>query len=316
MSGPFKQVSILLKIHLPPCYISDIRSGIEYRLNQLLRSYVEDLEGIMLAYWNIGVQHELGEIIRDDPHVHFTISADVLIFCPSMEKTLTGRVNKIGVDHIGLLVFGAFNVSVPFDQIPPFYIRDTTEDRFSCVGEDGAVLASIAVGSLLQFTVKSINHTGDIFSIGGSLLQRATGPVGVQLPPQLFNKRKGEKKQGSVSENGTPNKPKDNFAKPASKTPTKQKTTTIVTPNTTPSKPNNTPKSETKSNGTHGNKTPKVETPSKTVATASSAKKKKRQVAEDEVETSQSQSQQDVVEEVELPVQEIKKKRKKGSTPS
>jgi len=206
-------------------------------------------------------------------------------------------------------------VSVPFDQIPPFYIRDTTEERFSCVGEDGTVLASIADGTLLKFTVKSINHTGDIFSISGSLLQRATGPVGVQLPSQLFNKRKGEKKQASVSDNGTPNKPKDNFAKPASKTPTKQKTT-IVTPNTTPSKPNNTPKSETKSNGTNGNKTPKVETPSKTVATASSAKKKKRQVAEDEVETSQSQSQQDVVEEVELPVQEIKKKRKKGSTPS
>jgi len=134
-----------------------------------------------LAYWNLQLLDDLGTIIDEDPHIHFTMSADVLLFCPKQRDKLLGRVNKVGMDHIGLLVFGVFNATIPNDSIPSMYSRDMENDCWIRSAPDGSSV-TITDGTLLTFTVNSVEiFHHDIASIVGSLLEVGTGPLNFTL---------------------------------------------------------------------------------------------------------------------------------------
>lgn len=56
---------------------------------------------------------ELGDIYDDQGHIHLNIEADFVIFCPKPGQKLMGTVNKVSSSHIGCLVHGCFNASIP-----------------------------------------------------------------------------------------------------------------------------------------------------------------------------------------------------------
>ncbi|XP_070198792.1 DNA-directed RNA polymerase I subunit RPA43-like [Littorina saxatilis] len=72
--------------------------------------------GALIAYSNIKLLRDNGRVIDDAPFIHFKIQADFVLFRPSVGSCLRGVVNKVGKDHIGLLVHDHFNVSVPLLQ--------------------------------------------------------------------------------------------------------------------------------------------------------------------------------------------------------
>jgi len=94
---------------------------------------------------------------------------------------LLGRVNKVGMDHIGLLVFGVFNATIPNESISSMYSRDMENDCWIRSATDGSTV-TIADGTLLSFTVNSVEiFHHDIASILGSLLEVGTGPLDATL---------------------------------------------------------------------------------------------------------------------------------------
>ncbi|CAO2612663.1 DNA-directed RNA polymerase I subunit RPA43, partial [Lemmus lemmus] len=94
-------------------YLSRKRTGIREQLDAELLRYSESLLGVPIAYDNIRVVGELGDIYDDQGHIHLNIEADFVIFCPEPGQKLMGTVNKVSSSHIGCLVHGCFNASIP-----------------------------------------------------------------------------------------------------------------------------------------------------------------------------------------------------------
>ncbi|NWY04974.1 RPA43 polymerase, partial [Nothoprocta ornata] len=100
-------------VALPPRFLGRKRSGIRAQLDAELLRYSESLQGVPLAYDNIKVVGELGDIYDDQGFIHLNIEADFIIFSPKKGKKLVGVINKIAPSHIGCLIHGCFNASIP-----------------------------------------------------------------------------------------------------------------------------------------------------------------------------------------------------------
>ncbi|OPJ81903.1 DNA-directed RNA polymerase I subunit RPA43 [Patagioenas fasciata monilis] len=100
-------------VALAPRYLGRKRSGIRAQLDTELLRYSESFQGVPVAYDNIKVLGELGDIYDDQGFVHLNIEADFVIFSPKKGKKLVGVVNKVAPSHIGCLIHGCFNASIP-----------------------------------------------------------------------------------------------------------------------------------------------------------------------------------------------------------
>ncbi|NXE06435.1 RPA43 polymerase, partial [Lophotis ruficrista] len=100
-------------IALAPRYLGRKRTGIRAQLDAELLRYSESLQGVPVAYDNIKVVGELGDIYDDQGFIHLNIEADFIIFSPKKGKKLVGVINKVAPSHIGCLIHGCFNASIP-----------------------------------------------------------------------------------------------------------------------------------------------------------------------------------------------------------
>ncbi|NXX74097.1 RPA43 polymerase, partial [Urocolius indicus] len=100
-------------VALPPRYLCHKRTGIRALLDAELLRYSESLQGVPVAYDNIKVVGELGDIYDDQGFIHLNIEADFVIFSPKKGKKLVGVINKVAPSHIGCLIHGCFNASIP-----------------------------------------------------------------------------------------------------------------------------------------------------------------------------------------------------------
>ncbi|XP_012879522.1 PREDICTED: DNA-directed RNA polymerase I subunit RPA43 [Dipodomys ordii] len=108
VAGPHRR-----HVALSPRYLHRKRTGIREQLDAELLRYSESLLGVPIAYDNIKVVGELGDIYDDQGHIHLDIEADFVIFCPGPGQKLMGTVNKVSSSHIGCLVHRCFNASIP-----------------------------------------------------------------------------------------------------------------------------------------------------------------------------------------------------------
>ncbi|XP_015709358.1 DNA-directed RNA polymerase I subunit RPA43 [Coturnix japonica] len=100
-------------IALPPRFLGRKRTGIRAQLDAELLRYSESLQGVPLAYDNVKVVGELGDIRDDQGFIHLNVEADFVIFCPTKGKKMVGVINKVAPSHIGCLIHGCFNASIP-----------------------------------------------------------------------------------------------------------------------------------------------------------------------------------------------------------
>ncbi|XP_068261498.1 DNA-directed RNA polymerase I subunit RPA43 [Nyctibius grandis] len=100
-------------VALAPRYLGRKRTGIRAQLDAELLRYSESFQGVPVAYDNIKVVGELGDIYDDQGFIHLNIEADFVIFSPKKGKKLVGVINKVAPSHIGCLIHGCFNASIP-----------------------------------------------------------------------------------------------------------------------------------------------------------------------------------------------------------
>ncbi|XP_012715427.2 DNA-directed RNA polymerase I subunit RPA43 [Fundulus heteroclitus] len=100
-------------IALPPVYLSKKRTGIQEELDAELLKFSQSLHGVPLAYDNIRIATQHGDIYDDSGYIHMDIEADFIVFQAKKGQKLLGKVNKLGVSHVGCLVHGCFNASIP-----------------------------------------------------------------------------------------------------------------------------------------------------------------------------------------------------------
>ncbi|KAJ3261376.1 hypothetical protein HK103_005984 [Boothiomyces macroporosus] len=152
-----EKVTLQLKVHLAPKFISNTRAGIEDYLDALLQKDAV--------------------IQTESPYMHFDIQVDFTVFSPKVEDSMIGVVNKVSPDHVGCLVYGLFNASIAREKLPGW--SWDYEENVWTVGD-----VTIKPGSVVKFKAERFETCNDILSIHGSMLSDGTGIVDLTgLPP-------------------------------------------------------------------------------------------------------------------------------------
>ncbi|CAL1584528.1 unnamed protein product [Knipowitschia caucasica] len=99
-------------IALPPLHLHKKRTGIRQELDTELLKFSHRLSGVPLAYDDIRILGQQGDIFDDSGYIHLNIEANFIVFQPKKGQTLLGKVNKLGANHVGCLVHGCFNASI------------------------------------------------------------------------------------------------------------------------------------------------------------------------------------------------------------
>ncbi|NXU04504.1 RPA43 polymerase, partial [Buphagus erythrorhynchus] len=149
-------------VALPPRFLGRKRSGIRAQLDAELLRYSESLQGVPVAYDNIKVVGELGDIYDDQGFIHLNVEADFIIFSPTKGKKLVGVINKVAPSHIGCLIHGCFNASIPKPE--QMSIAQWQELGFK-------------IGDELKFQVLHLDFdTAGVFFIRGGLTKSSMRP--------------------------------------------------------------------------------------------------------------------------------------------
>ncbi|KAJ0406420.1 hypothetical protein P43SY_007028 [Pythium insidiosum] len=164
MDSPFVLCKIRQPVSLLPCHIGDARLGIDQEMTTLLMRYSDKLEGVILSFSNVRLEKPSGHILNEQPFIHCKVIADALVFQPRVGMTLSGVVNKIGSNHIGLLIAGVFNGSVAANELPKGYVHNYAEDAWK--GADGTC---ISVGETITVKVVRVHVAGGMIAIEASM---------------------------------------------------------------------------------------------------------------------------------------------------
>ncbi|KAI9364845.1 hypothetical protein DFJ73DRAFT_772463 [Zopfochytrium polystomum] len=159
----YRVVTARLFVHLPPIFAGNVWKGIHELLSRLLMKYMPELDGVLVAYSDVRIEEQAAKIINDSPYFHFHLRVTFTPF---------GTVNKVSKDHIGLLVNGTFNASIPADQIrkPEFAWRPALRVWRHASGLDSVVKP----GVLIRFTVVDLPTINGMLTISGSLTTHPT----------------------------------------------------------------------------------------------------------------------------------------------
>ncbi|XP_049607202.1 DNA-directed RNA polymerase I subunit RPA43 isoform X2 [Syngnathus scovelli] len=158
VSAPYS--CLVMNIHrrhivLPPMYLNKKKTALREELKAELLKFSPSLQGVPLAFDNIQLLSHHGDLYDDSGYIHMEIQANFIIFQPQAGQRLLGKVNKLGVSHVGCLVHGCFNASIPK---PNLVSVDTWRD------------AGPKIGAELEFEVNALDaDTAGVLLIRGRL---------------------------------------------------------------------------------------------------------------------------------------------------
>ncbi|XP_064482419.1 DNA-directed RNA polymerase I subunit RPA43-like [Ornithodoros turicata] len=108
-------------VPLPPSYIGSRNRGVRQLLDSWKGQYVQRLHGILLRYERLRFQHRSSAIIDDQPYVHDDVVADFYVFTPEVGSIVRGCINRMTKSHLGCLIHGSINGSIPYNpQLVPY----------------------------------------------------------------------------------------------------------------------------------------------------------------------------------------------------
>ncbi|KAJ3161807.1 hypothetical protein HDU86_006578 [Geranomyces michiganensis] len=143
--------------------------------------HVDELDGVVLGYANVKAIGDVARVIDDSPFCHFSVRATCWVFRPVVGEIIVGVVNKVSSDHVGLLVHGVFNASIPADKIPRdrFHFDHVTEAWIQSGAGDDAQDIVLGVNAVVRFTIVELTKANEMLTMGGSLVEDrdATGVI-------------------------------------------------------------------------------------------------------------------------------------------
>jgi DNA-directed RNA polymerase subunit E'/Rpb7 len=163
----FQRKTIRMIFSLYPSHLDDIMMEINRSLRQNLLKYVSGLNGILLAFDNVRIVlnggRKVGVILNEQPHLHYLVDLDALVFAPDSGMHLHGVVTECFESHVGLLVHKFFNASVSSDHLTA---SGYTFDEEGVWIHDGGS-AMIAPDASLRFEVEKVHECGGTISMEG-----------------------------------------------------------------------------------------------------------------------------------------------------
>eukprot|EP00062_Callorhinchus_milii_P014351 gi/632963443/ref/XP_007897888.1/ PREDICTED: DNA-directed RNA polymerase I subunit RPA43 [Callorhinchus milii] len=140
---------------LSPMYLQRKRTGIERQLRTELLRFSESFQGVPIAYDEVKLVGELGSIYDEQGYIHVNIEANFVIFKPEKGQKLVGVVNKVAPSHLGCVVHGCFNASIPKPYHengtwPGFEVKVGNNLQFEVVHLDADVVGVLCIRGKLD----------------------------------------------------------------------------------------------------------------------------------------------------------------------
>ena len=117
-SDAFFRKKLEMTISLLPAALTNVLVHAEDALRLYLLKYSDGIGGILLAFENLNIMSEnkgavSGIILNELPHIHYRVSTDALVFCPTPGSKLSGTVTESSFhSHLSLIVHKYFNASI------------------------------------------------------------------------------------------------------------------------------------------------------------------------------------------------------------
>ncbi|KAK0080093.1 hypothetical protein PV325_000445 [Microctonus aethiopoides] len=147
----FKRAKKHVALH--PVHLNNLNKALHEILSSSINFYDFELKGLLLSYKNPKLLSSLGSILYDSHSIHVNIEADFYVFKPEIGSVLSGIVNKKAINHIGVLVHKAFNVSILMNEND-----NEWRDHHTYVGQE------------VMFKVTHVDFKGRLPFIRGELL--------------------------------------------------------------------------------------------------------------------------------------------------
>ncbi|KAG0604519.1 hypothetical protein M758_10G177500 [Ceratodon purpureus] len=171
-----KKMKMVVLLH--PSRASNVQQGVREILNSLLVRFNEHFDGSVLAHSDTKIQGRTAAILEGlSPYFCVRLTTTLLLFTPKVGFFVEGKVNKVEEDYLGVVVLGLFNAAIGSSDI--------RSELVYCEGEDGTKVwmnesddrHCIQIGSLIRFSVKSVQENEEIVDLTGALLAPQTGCV-------------------------------------------------------------------------------------------------------------------------------------------
>lgn len=178
----FEDVTAVHKIHVAPCYLGNLRAGVEAHLDTLLMKYSSKLAGVPLCYSRVELVDETAlssssggstansvipsaTIIYDNPCVHLQVKILWSLFTPRPGVRLPGIVNGVSREHVGCLVFGYFSALVSASHLEATYEWSEERQEWS----HRRTGKTLVLEQTISFEVLEVLNEGPMLTILGSI---------------------------------------------------------------------------------------------------------------------------------------------------
>ena len=201
MASPYERIYVDASIGVSPADMLAPTSVVKQHIARGLLKYNPKYEGVLLAYDKVKIQPR-GQVQWDMSHIVTQYSFEGLIFRPKVGDILTGTVNNLKNNHIGLKADGIIPTSIPSHAIPKGYVFDDETSTWKETGE--GKVGKIEYEDKVLFRIDIINTANGVLTLIGTLmmpdsLEREQGLVPtingttMRAPHTGFGKSKVEK---------------------------------------------------------------------------------------------------------------------------
>ncbi|EMR09916.1 hypothetical protein PNEG_01676 [Pneumocystis murina B123] len=172
--NPFYKFEIESYISIPPIYCGSPMKGVEYYLDTMILNYLPNIQGIMLAHRNCEFIDRTAKIYYESPFGFSWIRFEMLVWRVKRGDYLEGIINLQSPSHIGLLVSGFFNASIPKNGIPKTWsYQEIMSQKEVEQNKNGYWMnedkKAIKIGDKLCFWTVKLETIGGIVSIEGTI---------------------------------------------------------------------------------------------------------------------------------------------------
>lgn len=146
-----ERITNKMHIDFPPSGLANFSESLKNLITRLkVGNFDKALGGIVLDANNIKVLGNLCPIRYDSPELHLDIQADFFLFKPQIGAVIAGLVKHISQNHIGVIIYRVFNVSI--------HLRST--------------IKSVKMNEEISFRIKSFDLENTIPFIEGELVEK------------------------------------------------------------------------------------------------------------------------------------------------
>ena len=163
------------------------------------------LGGVPVTFSKVKILETTAPLFEDHPQILIDVAADFLLFAPQPGQTVTGVVNNVADDSLGLLILETFNAVIPLDQVcrappraaalrappapppPPDHVRARAQLSKSFRYDAGAAAwvhcedaeQRLELGLVLDFRCSEVRHgercAPGLYGVGGDVRTVCTG---------------------------------------------------------------------------------------------------------------------------------------------